>query len=117
MCYCCADDVVSVNGILLEVPGVANAEVKLCVPFEYNSRNNRIIVLAHHVDDPKNLTVYDLTTSNCTTAPPPGVYFFGLFTQNGGHALQEPAASLTISFAVVPVSEFYLCILVFVLMF
>lgn len=95
------------NGTFLEVPGVANAEVKLCVSFNYNSHNNRIVVLAHHVDDPKNLTVYSLTTGNCTTAPPPGGYFFGLFTQNGSHALKEAATSLAISFEVVPISESY----------
>ena len=101
----CADDVVSVNGTFLQVPDNADGEVKLCVSFKSNSHSSSIIVLAHHVDDPKNLTAYNLITANCTTAPPPGGYFFGLFTQNGSHALKEPVTSLTISLAVVPISE------------
>ena len=102
--YVIVDDVISVNGTFLEVPDIANPEVKLCVSFE-SKIHDKIVVLRHHVDDPKNLTTYSLTTANCTTAPPPGGYIFGLFTQNGSHTLKAPATSLSISFAVVSISE------------
>lgn len=103
--YVIVDDVISVNGTFLEVPDIANPEAMLCVSFESNIHNDRIVVLGHHVDDPKNLTMYSLTTANCTTAPSPGGYVFGLFTQNGSHTLKAPATSLSISFAVVLISE------------
>ena len=94
----CAAKVASVNGILKEIPKVSNGKVKLCVTFGSSTNGDEIVVFAHRVDDPERLSTYNLNLveTNCTSAPAPGDYFFGVFT-NGGITLNEPATPPTIS--------------------
>lgn len=103
----CAAKVASVNGILKEIPEVTSRQVELCVTFESNMSGDKIVVFAHRVGDPGKLLAYhlNLKKSNCTSAPAPGRYFFGVFT-NGG-SLNEPLTPPTISFFE-PTSE-YMC--------
>ena len=91
------------NGILKEVP---NGQVELCVNFESNMSGDKIVVFAHRVDDSEKLSAchLNLKESNCTSAPAPGRYFFSVFT-NGG-SLNEPLTPPTISFDIVPTSEY-----------
>ena len=109
------DEVVSVNGIFLEVPNVTNtitAKMKLCVSFGPNTSTDGTIVLAHHYGDPRKLLMYNLNTTNCTTAPPAGDYIVGVFTQTRGNDLKVPATSPTFSFHSVPNSEYYVTIVI-----
>ena len=98
----CAAKVAYVNGTFEQVP---NGEVKLCVTFESNMSGDEIVVFAHRVDDSEKLSAYhlNLNETNCTSAPAPGRYFFGVFT-NGG-SLNEPLTPPTISFFE-PTSEY-----------
>ena len=107
LCVFVDDEAVSVNGTFLQVPDIANTEVKLCVSFQYSSSSDRIIVLVHHRGDPKKLSAYFMNTSNCTTAPTPGVYVVGVFTQSHDSTLKPPASPPTISVGTVPISEYY----------
>ena len=99
------EEVVSVSGTFLQVPDIANTEVKLCVSFESSTSSDRIIVLAHHIDDTEKLSAYFLNTTNCTSAPAAGGYVVGVFTQNGDSTLKVPATPPTISVGTVPISE------------
>ena len=101
------NEAVSVNGTFLQVPDIANTEVKLCVSFQSSSSSDRIIVLVHHRGDPKKLSAYFMNTSNCTTAPTPGVYVVGVLTQSHDSTLKIPATPPTISVGTVPISEYY----------
>ena len=105
MIFCVGGDV-SVNGTFLQVPDIANTEVKLCVSFQSSTSSDRIIVLAHHINDTEKLSAYLLNATNCTAAPPPGVYVIGVLTQNGDNALKPPATPHTISIDTLP-SEYY----------
>ena len=91
--YYTADEVVSVNGtsISVEVPDVTNSEVKLCISFNSSSSSDRIVVLAHHINNPRKLSAYYLNASNCTEAPAAGDYSIGVFNQTGGRILKPPA--------------------------
>ena len=102
---------VSVNGTFLQVPDIANTEMELCVSFQSSSSSDRIIVLVHHRSDPKKLSAYFMNSSNCTTAPTPGVYVVGVFTQSRDSTLKIPATPPTISVGTVPISEYYYKIL------
>ena len=95
------------NGTFLQVPDIANTELKLCVSFQSSTTNDRTIVLAHHIGNTKKLSAYLLNTTNCTTAPAPGDYVVGVFTQNGDNALKPPATPPTISIDSITISEYY----------
>ena len=101
-----AAKVASVDGIPKEIPEVMNGQMKLCVTFESNTSGDKIVIFAHRVNDSEKLSAYhlNLNGTNCTTAPAPGSYFFGVFT-NGGNTLNEPATPPTISLHIVPASE------------
>ena len=100
-------------GPFLKVPDIVNAEVNLCVSIKPDASSDKIIVLAHRIDDTEKLSAYNLTTTNCTAAPAPGDYVIGVFTQNGDSVLKEPATPPTISIDIVPISEYYMYILIF----
>ena len=90
----------------MEVPDIADADVKLCVSsIELDPSGNTIVVLAHHIDDPENLLTYFLDVTNCTTAPAPGSYFFALFVQNED---KMTITAPTIFFNTVSISEYWL---------
>ena len=95
---CAADEVVSVNGTLLEV---TNPEVLLYVSFDCNSNNSEVVVLAHHIDDDddEELSAYhlNLNRNNCFTAPASGHYVVGIFAQNDNNILEVPTTLPTIS--------------------
>ena len=95
------------NGTFLQVPDIANAEVKLCVFFKSSTTSDRIIVLAHHFNNTEKLSAYLLNTTNCTTAPAPGGYVVGVFIQNGDNALKPPATPPNISVVTGTISEYY----------
>ena len=101
-----ADEVVSVNGTSVEVPNVTNSVVKLCISFNSSSSSDRIVVLAHHVNDPGKLSAYHLNATNCTEAPAAGDYSIGVFNQSGGGILKPPATCPSISIDIVPISEY-----------
>ena len=103
---CTADEVLSVNGISMEVPNIGNTEMKVCVSFGFSTPSDRTIVLAHHINDPEKLSAYFLNATNCTTAPPAGDYIVGVFTQSVGITLEVPATPPTISILIVPISEY-----------
>ena len=105
------EEFVSVNGTFLQVPDIANTEVKLCVFFQSSTTNDRIIVLVHHIDNIEKLSAYFLNATNCTTAPAPGSYVVGVFIQNGDSTLKVPATSPTISVATRLISEY--CYMIF----
>ena len=106
--FCCAaDEVTFVNGTSLEIPAIANVEVKLCVYFPSSTGDNKIILLAHRRGDPNKLLAYYLNMTRCTTPPPPGDYGVGVFTQNGDYLLKAPAAPPTISINIMSISEYY----------
>ena len=110
---CCVyadDEIVSVNGISLDVPDTVNAEVRLCVSFGPNTSTDGTVVVAHRQGDPKTLLAYNLTTTDCTTAPPAGNYIVGVFTQTRGNALRELATTPTFSFDFVSKSEYYVTV-------
>ena len=102
---------VSVNGTFLQVPDIANAEVKLCVSFQSSTTSDRIIVLAHHIDNTEKLSAYFLNATNCTAAPAPGDYVVGVFAQSHDSTLKVPATSPTISVGTGPISEY--CYMIF----
>ena len=108
--FCAADELVSVNGLILQVPNVTNTEVKLCVFFESSTGSNRIVVFAHLVGDPQKLLAYYLNTTNCTAAPDPGNYIVGVFIHYVGNALKAPATSPNITLST---SEHFLIRMIF----
>ena len=93
------------NGTFLQVPD--NASTEMCISFQSRTSSEKIIVLAHHINDTEKLSAYLLNTTNCTTAPPPGVYVVGVFTQSHDSTLKPPASPPTISVGTVPISEYY----------
>ena len=92
---------------MVEVPDIADADVKLCVSsIELDPSGNTIVVLAHHIDDPEKLLTYFLDVTNCTTAPAPGSYFFAVFVQNEDKIMKAPITAPTIYFNTVSMSEY-----------
>ena len=92
-----ADELANVNGIILEIPNVTNAELMMCVSFDSSTSSVRIIVLAHLFGDPQKLLAYYLNMTNCTAAPDPGKYIVGVFIHNVGSTLKAPATSPNVS--------------------
>ena len=75
----------------MEVPDPAvNTELQLCVSFESNTSSDRIVVLAHHTDQPKQLSAYFPPDDECFRAPTAGRYYFAVFTQNSDSTLEAP---------------------------
>ena len=93
-------------GTMLEVPDIADADVKLCVSIELDPSTNTIVVLAHHIDDPEKLLAYFLDMTNCTTAPALGSYFFAVLVQNEDKVTKAPITPPTIFFTTVSISEY-----------
>ena len=106
MFVCAGSEVLLVPGTMLEVPDIADADVKLCVSIELKPSTDTIVVLAHHIDDPEELLVYFLDVTNCTTAPAPGTYFFAVFVQNEDKITKAPITAPTIFFNTVSISEY-----------
>ena len=101
------NELVTVNGTSLHVPDTANGEVNLCISSESIANTDMAVVLAYQWDNPKKLLAYFLNaTANCARAPDTGDYIFGVFTQNGDNILKAPATPPTISFDVLPISEY-----------
>ena len=104
---CAGSEVLLVPGTMLEVPDIADADVKLCVSsIEPDPSTNTIVVLAHHIDDPEELLAYFLDVTNCTTAPAPGSYFFAVFVQNEDKIMKAPVTPPTIFFNTASISEY-----------
>ena len=113
---CAGSEVLLVPGTMLEVPDIADADVKLCVSsIEPDPSTNTIVVLAHHIDDPEKLLAYFLDVTNCITAPAPGTYFFALFVQNEDKITKAPITAATISFSTVSISEYDFIVKAFIL--
>ena len=91
---------------MLDVPDIADADVKLCISIEPDPSSNTIVVLAHHIDDPEKLLTYFLDVTNCTTAPSPGSYFFAVFVQNEDKITTAPITLPTIFFTTLSISEY-----------
>lgn len=96
MFFCYVDDnVVHVDGTLMKVPDPAmNTELLLCNSFVSNTSSGdsgRIIVLAHHTDDPTKLSAYCSFDNQCFRAPIAGNYIFAIFLQNSDSTLETPA--------------------------
>ena len=109
---CAGSEVLLVPGTMVEVPDIADADVKLCISSEPDPSSNTIVVLAHHIDDPEKLLAYFLYVTNCTTAPAPGSYFFAVFVQNEDKIMKAPP---TIFFTTVSVSEYDFTVKAFIL--
>lgn len=91
----CVDDyVVHVDGMLMKVPEpVMNTELQLCNSFVSNITNDdsgRIVVLAHHTDDPTKLSAFFSLDNQCFRAPTAGSYIFAIFIQNNNSTLEVP---------------------------
>ena len=112
---CAGSEVLLVPGTMLEVPDIADADVKLCVSIEPDPSSDIIIVLAYHNDDPEKLLAYFLDVTNCTTAPAPGSYIFGVFVQNEDKIMKEPVTPPTIFFNTVSISEYDFIVKAFML--
>jgi len=99
-----------VNGALMEVPEPAmNTELKLCISFESSTDSNnrdRIVVLAHHTDDPTKLSVYFSLENWCFRAPTAGSYYFGVFIQNSDNNMEPPATPPEILIRTVPTCKY-----------
>jgi len=94
--FCYVDDnVVHVDGTLMKVPDPAmNTELLLCNSFISNTSSGdsgRIVVLAHHTDDPTKLSAYFSFDNQCFIAPIAGNYIFAIFLQNSDSTLEAPA--------------------------
>ena len=86
----------------MEVPHPAmNTELQLCISFESNSSSDRIVVLAHHTEDPTKLSAYSSRGNQCFRAPPAGNYSFAVFNQTGDRTLEPPTTSPEIWFSTV----------------
>ena len=109
---CAGSEVLLVPGTMLEVPDIADADVKLCISIEPDPSSDTIVVLAHHIDDPEELLAYFLDVTNCTTAPDAGSYFFAVFVQNEDKIMKAPP---TIFFTTVSVSEYDFTVKAFIL--
>ena len=103
---CAGSEVLLVPGTLLEIPDIADADVKLCVSVEPDPSGETIVVLAHHIDEPEKLSAYFLDVTNCTTAPAPGSYYFGAFVQNEDKIANALITPPTIFFNTVSISEY-----------
>lgn len=83
------------DGTLIKVPDPAmNTELQLCNSFVSNTNNSdsgRIVVLAHHTDDPTKLSAYYSPDNECFRAPIAGSYIFAVFIQNNSSTLEAPA--------------------------
>ena len=91
----------------MEVPEPAmNTELKLCISFESSADSNRIVVLAHHSDDPTKLSVYFSLENWCFRAPTAGSYYFGVFIQNSDNTLEPPATPTEILIRTVPTCKY-----------
>ena len=108
---CVGSEVLLVPGTMVEVPDIADADVKLCISSEPDPSSNTI-VLAHHIDDPEKLLTYFLDVTNCTTAPAPGSYFFAVFVQKED---KMTITAPTIFFTTVSVSEYDFTVKAFIL--
>ena len=102
---CAGSEVLLVPGTMVEVPDIADADVKLCISSEPDPSGSTI-VLAHHIDDPEKLLTYFLDVTNCTTAPSPGSYFFAVFVRNEDKIMKAPVTPPTIYFNTVSMSEY-----------
>ena len=112
---CAGSEVLLVPGTMLEVPDIADADVKLCISIEPDPSSDTIVVLAHHIDDPEELLAYFLDVTNCTTAPDAGSYFFAVFVQNEDKIMKAPITPPTIFFNTVPISEYDFIVKAFIL--
>ena len=99
LCFLFVDyNVDSVEGTLMEVPDPAvNTELQLCISFESNTSSDQIVVLAHHTDQPKQLSAYFPPDDECFRAPTAGRYYFAVFTQNSDSTLEAPGTPPVIS--------------------
>ena len=95
----------------MEVPEPAmNTELKLCISFESSTDSNnrdRIVVLAHHADDPTKLSAYFSLENWCFRAPTAGSYYFGVYIQNSDGTLEPPATPPEILIRTVPTCKYY----------
>jgi len=94
----------------MEVPEPAmNTELKLCISFESSTdsiNRDRIVILAHHTDDPTKLSVYFSLENWCFRAPTAGSYYFGVFIQNSDNTLEPPATPPEILIRTVPTCKY-----------
>ena len=89
--FCVDDNVVHIEGTLIEVPDLSNnTELQLCISFESSISSDPIVVLAHHTDNPTKLSAY-YSSDNCLRPPTAGSYIFAVFTHNSDNTLEPPA--------------------------
>ena len=112
---CAGSEVLLVPGTMLDVPDIADADVKLCISSELDPSRETIVVLAHHIDDPEKLLTYFLDVTNCTTAPAPGSYFIAVFVQDEDKIMKTPVTLPTIYFNTVSISEYDFTVKAFIL--
>ena len=74
-----------------------NTELQLCVSFESSTSSDesddrdRIVIIAHHADDPTKLSAHYSLDNWCLRAPMAGSYYFAVFIQRNDSILEPPA--------------------------